>query len=58
MVNSVIAFKKMTGLKTLGFGRPDAPMTMEVRKILSDEFDGEISILESILERDFSSWRG
>lgn len=49
--------KRVSGLKTLGFGRPDAPMKLEQRRFLVEAFQEEISLLEQLLERDLSHWR-
>lgn len=49
--------KRVSGLKTLGFGRPDVPMKPEQRRFLVQAFCEEISLLEQLLERNLSHWR-
>jgi hypothetical protein len=47
----------MTGLKTLGFGRPDLPMKSEQRQLLTKAFRHEIVLLGNLLKRDLTqSW--
>ena len=56
-LHAVKAIKRMTGIKTLGFGRPDLPMKLEQREFLTEAFRQEIVLLENLLKRDLTqSW--
>lgn len=49
--------KEAYAQKTLGFGRPRLPMTLEQRHFLTEAFREEIVFLESLLKRYLSrSW--
>ena len=49
--------KRLAGIKTLGFGRPDKSMPLNVRNFLIQEFDEEITLIEQFLNRDLMHWR-
>jgi hypothetical protein len=51
------SIKDIMGLSTLGFGRPDRPMTMDIHNFLAIEFSQEIALIEEILEKNLSYWK-
>ncbi len=57
VIGTVILLKRLLGLRTLGFGRPDLPMSAEVHGLLTREFRQEIDLLEQLLHRDLGHWR-
>lgn len=55
--SAAIGVKRLLGLETLGFGRPDLPMPPRVRLFLIEQFEGEIALIEQLLGRSLAHWR-